>query len=186
MLRHCFATTERSPRDVRAVSTIFVDHYSTDRPICLASPEDHESHTFDGQPMGTPLCLSRSPSTPCAESRSSAAAQDAADPVERVATMTPMPVDIVLHAAAHLVERGQPELGDMERVEHANRVRELLIQRGGVAAERVQRCGRDLRLPLVVALVQPGGQHHPGPAGDHVAAAAPADPVSGRRCRSHT
>src|SRR4029077_15429547 len=41
------------------------------------------------------------------------AAQDAADPVERVATMTPMPVDIVLHAAAHLVERGQPELGDM-------------------------------------------------------------------------
>ena len=77
-----------------------------------------------------------------------AAAQDAADPVERVATMTPMPVDVVLHAAAHLVERGQPELGDMERVEHANRVRELLMQRGGVAAERVQRCGRDLRLPL--------------------------------------
>ena len=47
-------------------------------------------------------------------------------------------------------------------------MRELLIQRGGIAAERVQRCGRDLRLPLVVALVQPGGEHHTGPAGDHV------------------
>src|SRR4029077_7192528 len=48
-----------------------------------------------------------------------AAAQDAADPVERVATMTAMPVDVVLHAAAHLIESGQPELGDMERVEYA-------------------------------------------------------------------
>jgi hypothetical protein len=34
----------------------------------------------------------------------------------------------VLHAAAHLIESGQPELGDMERVEYANRMRELLIQ----------------------------------------------------------
>ncbi len=76
-------------------------------------------------------------------------------------------IDVLLHAAAHLIESGQPELGDMERVEYANRMRELLIQRGGVAAERVQRCGRDLRLPLVVALVQPGGEHHTGPAGDH-------------------
>ena len=56
-----------------------------------------------------------------------AAAQDAADPVERVATMTPMPVDVLLHAAAHLVDRGQPELRDMERVEHANRLGKLLI-----------------------------------------------------------
>ena len=79
-----------------------------------------------------------------------------------------MPVDVVLHAAAHLVDGGQPELGDMERVEHANRSGKLLVQRGGVSAERVQRCGRDLRPPLVVALMQPGGEHHAGPAGDHV------------------
>ncbi len=45
-----------------------------------------------------------------------AAAQDAADPVERVTTMTPMPVDVLLHAAADLFDRGQPELRDMERV----------------------------------------------------------------------
>src|SRR6476620_4418942 len=38
------------------------------------------------------------------------AAQDAADPVERVATMTPMPVDIVLHAAAHLSSAVSPSL----------------------------------------------------------------------------
>ena len=37
-------------------------------------------------------------------------------------------------------------------------MRELLVQRGGVAAEGVQRCGRDLRLPLVVALVQPAAR----------------------------
>ena len=82
--------------------------------------------------------------------------------------MTPMPVDVLLHAAADLVDRGQPELRDMERVKHANRLGELLIERGGVAAERVQRCGRDLRPPRVVALVQPAGEHHAGPAGDHI------------------
>ena len=65
-----------------------------------------------------------------------AATQDAADPVERVATMTPMPVAVLLHAAAHLIEGGQPELRDMERVEHANRLLKLLVQRGGVAAEQ--------------------------------------------------
>jgi hypothetical protein len=67
---------------------------------------------------------------------------DAADAVERVATMTTAPTGVLLHAATHLIKRGQPKLGDMERARHANRLRQLLIQRGGVAAKRVQRCGR--------------------------------------------
>jgi hypothetical protein len=49
-----------------------------------------------------------------------------------------MPVDVALHAVAHLIDRGQPELGDMERVEYANRLRDLLVQRGGEAAKRVR------------------------------------------------
>ena len=52
--------------------------------------------------------------------------------------MTTMPVEILLHAAAHLIERGEPKLGYMERIEHANRLWQLLIQCGGVAAKRVQ------------------------------------------------
>src|SRR5258705_4888513 len=44
------------------------------------------------------------------------AAQDAADPLERGATMNPMARDIVLHAAAHLGQRGPTALWCMGRV----------------------------------------------------------------------
>jgi hypothetical protein len=60
------------------------------------------------------------------------------DPVERVIAMTTVPTGVLLRAAAHLIKCGQPMLCDMERIEHANRLRQLLIQCVGVVAERVQ------------------------------------------------
>nr|WP_233530259.1 MULTISPECIES: hypothetical protein [Antrihabitans] len=49
------------------------------------------------------------------------AAQDAADPVERVTDPTTMPAGVGLHPAAHVVDGGQPEFDDMERVQNAYR-----------------------------------------------------------------
>jgi hypothetical protein len=40
--------------------------------------------------------------------------------------MTPMPAAVVLHAAAHLIESGQLEFGDIERGRVHEPLRELL------------------------------------------------------------
>ena len=45
----------------------------------------------------------------------------------------------LLHAAPHVIHRGQGKAHDVERVEHPHRTRQLRTQGGGVAAERIQR-----------------------------------------------
>jgi len=70
------------------------------------------------------------------------AVQDVADPVERVAGAAAVPEGVLLDPAADLVHGLGGELDDVERVQHRDRLGQLVAQRVGVAAERVQ--GRDL------------------------------------------
>ena len=42
---------------------------------------------------------------------------------------------VLLEPAADVVERGEPELAYVERVEHPGRVGQLVTQRGGVPAQ---------------------------------------------------
>ena len=70
------------------------------------------------------------------------AVQDVADPVEGVAGVSAVPQGVLLDAAADLVHRLGGELDDVERIEHWDRLGQLVGQSVGVAAERVQ--GRNL------------------------------------------
>ena len=67
---------------------------------------------------------------------------DVADPVERVPGVSAVPEGVLLDTAADLVHGLGGELDDVERVQHRDRLGQLVAQRVGVAAERVQ--GRDL------------------------------------------
>ena len=75
-------------------------------------------------------------------SRSRRAAQDVPDPVERVVLAAAVAVDVLLDAAADLVDGLGAELHHMERVEHRDGVVELVVDGVLVAVERVQ--GGDL------------------------------------------
>jgi hypothetical protein len=56
----------------------------------------------------------------------------------------------------------------VECVQHPDRLRELGGERGGVAAERIERCGHDLRPELLVPGAEPPGEHGAGAAFDDV------------------
>ncbi len=69
----------------------------------------------------------------------SAPAHGPADPVERVCGATAVTVGVLLHAAAHSVHAGEPELDHVEAVQDPDRVRQGRRQGGGVATEGVER-----------------------------------------------
>src|SRR5581483_4685889 len=52
-----------------------------------------------------------------------AAAQDSADAVERVASAAPVTTTVLLDSPSYLVNGIERELGDVESIEHAHRVR---------------------------------------------------------------
>lgn len=91
-------------------------------------------------------------------------AEEVADPVERVSLAASMTEGLLLEPAANVIHRRRAELDDVERVEHAVGVLELVIDRVLVSLERVQR--RDLdHLPEPLApLVQAVAVDRPGPA----------------------
>jgi hypothetical protein len=62
-----------------------------------------------------------------------------------------VPEGLLLHAAPDLVDGVEAELHDVEGVEDADRAGQVGAQRGGVAAERVQRRDRDSRPPAGVS-----------------------------------
>ncbi len=68
-----------------------------------------------------------------------AVAQQAADPVERVVLVPAVADGVLLDAAADLVDDLGAEPDDVEGVQDGDRVGQLVADRVGVAAERVQR-----------------------------------------------
>ena len=62
-----------------------------------------------------------------------AAAQYPADRVQRVVLAAAVTQVVLLHPAAHVIDGGEPEPGDMEGVQHPGRVRQRGPQGGGVA-----------------------------------------------------
>jgi hypothetical protein len=51
-----------------------------------------------------------------------AAAQHAADPVQRIMAAAAVPGEFLLDPPSHVVDRGEPEPGHVERVEHPHRL----------------------------------------------------------------
>ena len=51
-----------------------------------------------------------------------AAAQQPPDPVERIAAAAAVPGEFLLDPSAHVVDRGEPQPGHVERVEHPHRL----------------------------------------------------------------
>jgi hypothetical protein len=90
--------------------------------------------------------------------------QQAADLVERVVLVAAPAELFLLHAAADLVDDLGAELDDVEGVEHLHRVGQRVAQGVGVAAERVQRGGLDVRPELGLPGVEPAGVGRSGPA----------------------
>ena len=95
-------------------------------------------------------------------------AQQGADLVERVVLVAAVSQGVLLDAAADLVEDLGAELDDVERVQHRDRVWQLVADGVGIPAERVQRGvlhGRGEPLGLGGQPPRVGG---PRPARDHV------------------
>src|SRR5699024_6817492 len=82
-------------------------------------------------------------------------AENMTDPVERLALAAAMPESLLLDPAAHVIDRCAGELDDVEGVQHAGGVLELVIDRVLVALERVQRRDLDSLAELIAAFVQP-------------------------------
>ena len=116
MLRHCFATTERSPKkfgQFQRFSLTTIQLIARSAWLPLKTME----LTFDGQPMGTPLCLSRSPSTLAPRAGGAQRRRMQQFAVERVATMTTMsPWTSCCTRRRTWSRAGQAELGDIEQV----------------------------------------------------------------------
>ena len=79
--------------------------------------------------------------------------------------------------AANLVDGGGADLDDVERVQHRGGVLELIIDRGLVSGERVQRRDPHAGTERRAALVEPGRVGLPGAAGDEVQQPRPRLPV---------
>ncbi|MBO0879701.1 MAG: hypothetical protein J2P17_04890 [Mycobacterium sp.] len=95
-------------------------------------------------------------------------AEQPADAVER-AVFVPAPVQgLLLHPAADLVDDLGAEPDDVERVEHGDRVWELVADGVGVAAERVQGGVLDAGDELGQLAFQPVGVGGSGSAGNDV------------------
>jgi hypothetical protein len=97
-----------------------------------------------------------------------AATKQPADAVERIFGAAAVAQGVVLHAAADVIDTGQAQAHDVERVEHPHRVGQLRGQGAGVAPERVQRRRRHRSPPRLCLVSEPVGQHAAGAALDHV------------------
>ena len=95
-------------------------------------------------------------------------AQDRADAVERVVLAATVAVDLLLHTLAVLVDGLGAELDHMERVEHSDRILELVIDGVVVAVERIQRGGLDPVLEVLAAFFEPVALRLARPVGDQV------------------
>src|SRR5690625_5788751 len=85
---------------------------------------------------GQPVLLARREALP-------PGAENMTDPVERLALAAAMPESLLLDPAADVIDRCAGELDDMEGVQHAGGVLELVIDRVLVTLERGQRRGLD-------------------------------------------
>ena len=95
-------------------------------------------------------------------------AQEVADPVERLALAASVAERLLLDSAANVIDRSAGELDDVEGVQHAGRVLELVIDRVLVSLERVQRRDLDPLAERLAAFVQPVSVGLAGSAGDEV------------------
>lgn len=75
---------------------------------------------------------------------------------------------LLLDPAADVIDRCAGELDDVEGVQHAGGVLELVVDRILVALERVQCRDLDSLAELLVAFVEPAPVGLPGSAGDEV------------------
>lgn len=82
-------------------------------------------------------------------------AEDMPDPVESFSSCGRDVRGLLLDPAANVVDRSSAELDDLERVQHAGRVRELVIDRVLVLLERVQRRDLDVLAEPLATFVQP-------------------------------
>ena len=106
-----------------------------------------------------------------------AGTENVADPVERVILAAAMTVDVLLDAAADLIDSLGGELHHMKRVQHGGGVGELVVDRVLVATERVQ--GDDLNAVTerVAAGLQPVGIHGAGASRDQIEQPCPSASV---------
>ena len=97
-----------------------------------------------------------------------AGSQDVPDPVQRVVPTASVAVELLLDAAADLIDHVGGEFDDVERVQHRTGVVETVIDRVLVPVERVQ--GRDLHsvTKVFAAVGEPVGVHLSGPPRDEV------------------
>jgi hypothetical protein len=75
---------------------------------------------------------------------------------------------LLLDAAADFVDDLGAELDDVEGVQDLHRIGQAVAQGVGVAAERVERGGLDVRPELGLSCVEPGGVGRAGAAEDQV------------------
>ena len=98
-----------------------------------------------------------------------AAAEQSADPEQRVVAVAAVTERVVLHPPANLVDaRRSPSRDDVEGIQHPGGVRQTGAQRGGVATERVQRRHPDTITPSLVAAGNPCMQSGSAAPVDHV------------------
>jgi hypothetical protein len=90
-----------------------------------------------------------------------AGAQDVADPVERVTGVAAVAQGVLLDPAADLIQGLPGELDHVERVKDRGRLGQLVAQRVGVAAERVQRGDLEPVAERRRAVLQPGANTVP-------------------------
>ena len=95
-------------------------------------------------------------------------AEDVPDPEQRVALAAAVAEGLLLNSAADVIDRCAGELDDVEGVQHAGGVLELVIDRVLVSLERVQRRDLDLLPEPLTALAQPVAIDRPGPTWDEV------------------
>src|SRR5699024_3294886 len=110
---------------------------------------------------GQPSLLARGEAFP-------SGAENMTDPVEGVALAASVAESLLLDPAADVIDCSPGELHDVERIQHAGGVLELVIDRVLVALERVQRGDLDPLAELVAALVEPVSVGLAGSAEDEV------------------
>src|SRR5699024_3461410 len=95
-------------------------------------------------------------------------AEDVADPEQRVALAAAAAKGLLPDPAANVIDRGTAELDDMEGVQHAGGVLELVIDRVLVSLERVQCRDPDPLTKRLAPPLQPVAVGLPGSARDQV------------------
>ncbi len=113
-------------------------------------------------------------------------AQKIADLIEGVTFASAVTGRVLLDAATHLVKGVASELDDMESIQDAGGVLELIVDGVLISLEGIQRRDSHPRTEVFAALFEPVLVHGVRPAWDQVHSSGPwGDPsrVSGPRCR---